>query len=579
MPSASPQRPSIDGRQSHSPGVQSRSQSGAVKVRISLGASSRGGPVTAIAGHLRQGGRHWSHPSKWAGELAHFGTNPQPRTLHESLSGVFAAVSMTTAGNGWVASDPLGLRCLYQASNDQRFVVSTRACLAAEALTGTKHPPRNGLATAWLAASSYHIGEDTGFEGVRVLHPGESLRFISGEPVWERVPGPFDSEVPERPVDDLARELIDDVSDALHAALNFPTARTIINLTGGKDSRLILAVAMHAGIHREFEYETVGPPDLADVQIAEEITRTLGLRHETRFIGLRPPGPYSEMVGTFIQRTGGLVNAWDASTPSYEDEIRITGVCGEALRSFQTLRSASDPTELAMDESFPRRHFGRLGLLHDKVADRLHSDLMTLLRSITPPQTSTFDRVNDHYLRHRLRYTRLGPRGEISGETIQFQPLNSIRAISLGRALNENQRQAGLLFAEVMRMACGYLVNAPLASGPWAPLVQEHLKSRPTGPAVEASDARPPAKQEAPRPPPLAADGDARSLVQRLFADAGDERTGFLSDAVQQSDDACWSIFDHQAVETAISRWQALSGPERRALFGVATGLTWNSAG
>lgn len=192
--------------------------------------------ITALVGHLRRRGRSWPRPAVWANDLWSFGATPSAGVIEDDLAGIFAAVSITRDGNGWLAADPLGFRCLYRSGNSGHLVVSSRAALAAVGGAAPNAPTRDPNSAVWLAATSYHVGSRSGFANVSIVTPGTVLRLDAGEPSWHPSPNAPSPPTPQ-PVQELAAELVDDVGESLKASLDLPASRKIINLTGGKDSR------------------------------------------------------------------------------------------------------------------------------------------------------------------------------------------------------------------------------------------------------------------------------------------------------------------------------------------------------
>lgn len=528
-----------------------------------------GGRVAVLAGHVHPRGRTAGPPGTWASHVSALGPAPSAATIADRLVGVFAALVLDGEGRGWVGADPLGLRCLYNGSRGGRVAVASRAALVAGAL-GT--PGRGDRAATWLAALGYHVGTATGYDAVDLLAPGAVVRIDDGEARVE-VRHPFAEPPSPGTVEDAADVLVEEVGAGLRSALSIPARRHVLAITGGRDSRLLLAVALIHGLADELDLETVGPPDLPDVLVAERLAATFGLRHRSRFIGLRPEEPYPAIASRFVERTASLVNAWDLSTPGPDDEVRITGIGGEALRSFVPAGRLAEGGGDPIGRAFPRHRIARLGLLAPNLADEVHADLLDSIRHELGADATTFDRVHAHYAGHRLRCSRMGPRGEVDGAATTVQPLYSPAAIDAARSLTDTDRAHGVLFAEVMRRAAEALVREPFAGKGWSDHVEAHLASRPPGPAIErrASPAAPVVAQDGAPTPNAGAD----TLVRRLHAQGGDERLGFLRAAVVGASAERWDRLDRAAVDRSLDRWTELTGPERRELVGAVTGLVW----
>jgi hypothetical protein len=98
---------------------------------------------------------------------------------------------------------------------------------------------------------------------------------LSGDPVWEGVErirveppavggGDFD---PDRAADILV--------DTVRALADWPGRPSVVPVTAGRDSRLVLAAALGAGI--EFETTTGGEPGHPDVEIGQQLARVAGV--------------------------------------------------------------------------------------------------------------------------------------------------------------------------------------------------------------------------------------------------------------------------------------------------------------
>lgn len=562
------------------------------------------GRVATVTGHVRHRGRSWSAPGAWPRELAALGTRPDRSTLHEDLRGTFAALCLDADGDGWVTTDPVAFRWLYVAERPGELVIGSRAALVARTLTTLdgRPPARDERAVAWLPATAQHLGRCSGHTGIRVVEPGAILRLRNGRPSWDTAPGPIATApaatgtTSPAEVANAAAALVDEVAESLHAALSLPIEERAIELTGGKDSRLVLAVAVHAGIHHEFEYETIGPPTLPDVQVATSLAVRLGLRHRTRFLGMKPTMPYLQMVPTFVERAGGLVNGWDAITGADDPEVRIGGIFGEAIRSSFKVPDPSRP-DGGLHRIYGRGRFDRLGLLRPEVATSLLDELNEQLRTRPRPDADPYLRLHDSYLAGRLASARFGPQEELLGESVRFMPLYSLAALRIGLQLSGPAREDELIFAEVMRSASDLLVRHPFAAtSDWRPGAVAYLSERPPGPpapeVVAPAPATPPStpapapgdvedpavpERSTPNHPRTGAGTKAPSLMQLVATEGRAERLALLDHAFERAGPGFESIVDPGAARDAASLWDELKAPDRRQLFGAATAALWLS--
>jgi hypothetical protein len=488
----------------------------------------------------------------------------------EQLRGIFAFVRLSASGEVEITSDPLGFRCLYFGESADEVVVSSRAQLVAKVLAGSTRPPTpDALAMCWLAYTTYRVGDTTGFEGVRVVPSGAVVEIQPhrGMRITRSAPWTPDPRSRELSTDDLVELVRADVAASLRAILEIPVDRHVIGLTGGKDSRLILAVALWAGLAHDFDYETIGPPDLADVRVASDLAALFGLRHTVRFLGLGSERPYADRIRDFVAATGGMLNIWDLSEPSEaRDEVRVVGLCGEALRAFrQITRPVRSPDALL--EIFRPQIFGRLQLLRPEVAQRLHRTLLDVLLDDPSGRAEPLDLVDAFFMRNRVRFSRSGPREELPGQ-LRVMPLYSIRALRAAFALGGSARQSELLHREITRRCSDQLAGHPFAGPGWV-RTDKPARTHPGTPRVESRNG---VEQ------PLHG-AKPEALMARLQRSAFDDRKQVFRALLEDRTNPAWELIDREAAVTALERFPSLKPGERRELYGAFTAALWLGEG
>jgi hypothetical protein len=526
--------------------------------------------VVVATGHPRWRDQRWLPPGQWAAQLASATRRAPLREVAERLRGVFAIAWLSVGGEVAVVTDPLGLRCIYYGENHDVVAVSSKAALVAQALVGEgQQPPRDAISACWLAFSTYRIGDATGYEGVRVVGPGATIEIRRAPPgvfTDRGVPWTPDEKLQGRSRDELVELAREDIAETLRATLDFPVDRHVVRLTGGKDSRLLLAVALWAGLAHHFHFETIGPPTLADVRVASELAQKHGLRHEVRFLGLASSRPYADRVRDFVTTTAGMLNLWDLSdlnTPP--NELCVVGLCGEMLRTFRRVQTAvSSPDDLA--RLFGPQHLGRLGLLCPAVAQQFHEMTLGAILDDPSSRSEPLDLLDAFYIRNRLRFTRMGPQEEVAGQR-RIVPLYSIDALRAAFALGGAARQAEVLHFEIMRRCSDELLRHPFVGPGWDPTLLENLPPE---------HARSPEESESGRAE-TATTGKPESLMQSLQRTAFDERKGFFDAVLKDRRNPIWEFVQRSTAEAALQRFQSLSRTERRELYGALTAALWLS--
>ena len=303
--------------------------------------------LSAVSGSLRLRGGVRRGGKSVAAMFADHLDSENPARIAEACDGVYTAIRLDSSGTGAALTDVLGLRHLYAGENDQVFAVSTQAEAVAQILAQLSGPERDVVGVAGLAFSGFLIGNRTGFTGVRRLDPGEAVALESTRPaqparfeVYD--PAPWSS---GRDLDSLSRsdlvtlfaaELIEGVRVAAEARVEHRRA----DITGGRDSRLILAAILQDGLQDRFRFRTLGADDLGDVEIGTSIARALDLDHSAgRGFDPAPPeqrsASFESRARRFVAATGGTVNLWDdelVRTPL--PQIHLCGLGGEVLRTY-----------------------------------------------------------------------------------------------------------------------------------------------------------------------------------------------------------------------------------------------------
>jgi hypothetical protein len=580
-------------------------------------ASGRGGGATELRWHVDDegitafAGRAWPRRDEWVGstpqsvQLAAY-LRRQPLVDNaDALAGVYAIASIARVGRCTVAADPLGIAPLHWGQTDGVVVVSTRASMAAALLIagqGTT-PKRDALGTAWLAYAGQVLGGDTGYEQVRLVPEGSVVEIDgrgavgfrgSVQPPW-RLGADDLAKDPEAALEDAQWEM----TTAIRTALREPGGNGKLGLTGGKDSRLVLALLLADGSIRDVECQTLGSADLPDVVVARQLAHSFGLRHVTN-PAMGDHGAWHKRVDDAV-RDGRLaqahtreiafrITAWATSgarnvgepyssrlPPS--DTVLLSGLCGEALRT-----NYHHSTKLRSKEQaarFPDQvGFGGSGILCGDAAAWYRTRVHELLFEGAQRGDSPQDIIDSFYLRHRLRRW-LGPTQEVDAQNRVF-PLYSITGIRLGFAIGAENRHAEWIHYRLMRSACEPLVYAPFGAGGWPPGADGELASpsRYDDPIPE----QPPRR----RPRDLAHDrlaGFARRVMQpapvrhvaREFRAKVRATDVEIMRRLLRHDTAnpAFEIIDATAAQRALDRFDVLPEMHRLQLFGALSAVIW----
>ncbi len=545
--------------------------------------------LTAFTGHLwpRTGG--WTGTEAWSRQLAQRLESRPLAASADELAGVYIAMSLHRRGRGAIAADPVGMGLAYWGRNRDLIVISSRAALAARLLApGGAEPKRDVFGAGWLAYGTRSMGLDTGFEGVKVvpegavvdIDPTGDVRLLHPpRPPWRLAPDD------PRSTDDLFEETRAEMTTALRMALAAPGTKSSAGLTGGKDSRLILALLLADGTAGQVEFQTRGRPDLPDVIVARQIAERFGLRHVVKSGGgelterqdavraAAYPGvrlrELSLRVGAFAASGSRNVSEPILVRPRPDDQLLINGLCGEMLRAtwpattrFQTKAAAA---------VFPDADikFGTAGILRPEPRDRYRRAVHGLMFDDALESESPQDVVDAFYIRNWLRRW-IGSEQEFDSQNLVF-PLYSLTGLRLAFRIGAENRHADWIHYQLTSRASAPLAEMPFAGSAWRPGARDPLvpirrysESPPETVPTTKYGAPPPSTHQTRT---VAKERRARledvdvALMRRFFAD--------------DSANPLFEIVDPVAANGALDGFSTLAERQKLQLYGALTAAIW----
>ncbi|MFU8806750.1 MAG: hypothetical protein ACNA8W_23275 [Bradymonadaceae bacterium] len=257
------------------------------------------------------------------------------RTLDHAarrIDGDWSMVRLGSQGQIDGLCDFMGGQHLYFGCRRGRSAVSNRALLVAAALYDGVLPTMETNFFAWLLTSvAAPVGNQTPFPDVFLLDPGERLRLHKG--TWETTPIPaVEGE------EHCWESFVENFKCRAAQLKRLPGVSAIIALTGGKDSRLVLAGMAASNTLEYIDHAYLrAAPDHPDVTVGRRLAEHYGLE----FRLLEPPdrdGDFLESIGRHGFQTEFALNAWDMKGfESRERVATIHGLYGEIYRGHANL--------------------------------------------------------------------------------------------------------------------------------------------------------------------------------------------------------------------------------------------------
>ncbi|MGP4995776.1 hypothetical protein [Glutamicibacter ardleyensis] len=233
-----------------------------------------------------------------------------------------------------VAPDPLGGAMIYYFNRDRQYYVSTDVaslCRVLEA-DGIKTTKSYDFQVERLLIGNSGIS-DSSYNEIKTLDSFEFIHIKSGNFSIvnlreELLQGDSDSYY------ELLRKTRQDILENVSAVAGSRSQMKIAHITGGFDSRLVLAAITHAGVKDKFRFFCSGPEKTRDRIIADGLTEQYALKRTTG-PGLAPGPAHSiteRLLGPLFH-SGGILTTGPNGREENVDVIAVGGGYGELYRT------------------------------------------------------------------------------------------------------------------------------------------------------------------------------------------------------------------------------------------------------
>ncbi len=387
----------------------------------------------------------------------------------EALDGRVTAIRYDDADRSVAAlADAMGAYPLYRTDVDGVTWIANRA-EPLRALAGSRVVDLDSL--AGLLGGGWPLGGRPVWAAVRRVAPGllslhpegrEGHRdLLLASDVARMCGAGFDSLA-------AARTLVDSV----RALADWPGRSSVVPVTGGRDSRLVLAGALRAGI--PFEAVTGGAPDSPDVVAARAVCEAAGIGHE-----LLPADPHGDPWSTPIEAarvlgltTSGTASLGDAAGfPLGRVEgppaLWHSGQGGEIARGYYRAAAGRDRDAVltGLERLFCGRRPGRSEPLSENGRDRVRAGIARWVEGRLAAGAALEDLPDLFYVDERMGSWAGPTHGAVEWVRDTTSPLWGARILPhlLGPSVAE--REAEAFHDAVLRELAPELVDVPHAGG------------------------------------------------------------------------------------------------------------------
>ncbi|GJM37555.1 MAG: hypothetical protein DHS20C19_09220 [Acidimicrobiales bacterium] len=473
-------------------------------------------------------------------EIAHAVTRADAVT---ELAGHYTIASLG-ADDGFAMADPFAFETLYTATDGPLTVVGNRSRAVAEVMAAHRGTParRDPELAAFVAWAGIPIGTRTGFCDVAFVPQGQVMHFPAHRARVEAPARHYLAAVPGS--EPTLREATEEMVAAVRFAIDSTPVPPVLDLTGGKDTRLLLAVTMQAGLLPDVRVITRGLIENDDTRVAAEIVDRFDLTTtlpplEPRALGL------VDRIRAHAERTDGLSSAFDTSHASPDRRLAIASHAGEIMRGDAI--ADDDPRDL--DEAlaqFAWNPFGRGDFVVPDLARQFEQeDRDRFLAGLD----FTDDVSELHELYEACNRNRWISSRPLAGPPRVYAAIPHVGvryAWSRGRAFRSTEP----VHVPLISAASRDLLDHRLTKGHW--------NTRPV-PRIAA------AKPSAPAP----AGGE-------LFTHRGDDWGSAVTEILDENPDSpAFDVIDQERVRAAATGFARLGLNERRQLLGAATAVVW----
>jgi hypothetical protein len=407
------------------------------------------------------------------------------RAVFDAVHGTYNFVGVTRETGLRAVADFSAFYPLYWGQGADFGVFSNRSTTVARVLGSAQWDLR---ALSWIIGHSSLWGDALPQRDVTYLVPGQEARVDAHGRVHAETA--TDSLWPEFGRGELRSELDasdwDEITESLvgnFRALDHVREPLTLFMTGGKDSRLCLALAKAAGLQHRLTAVTTGGPDSPEVEVARRVAEALGIAYQRKGVPARAQtaAPASrpfdaEAIWRRLRRHSyrheAIVCPWDGTVDAGSTTLNIKGFGGEIYRGpgghAQQFRQEAEIGLDEMAERFVRFHQrpDPLGVLTPDTGEWQASWLRGWVYENA--RRVRLDALPEKfYLDYRVGHWN-GPMCQATPGRIKVMPLMSRVAMKRNFELSAAARNDEHLHFEVMRRTAPELMSIPFLNSTWS---------------------------------------------------------------------------------------------------------------
>ncbi|WP_116090617.1 hypothetical protein [Sphingomonas crusticola] len=389
------------------------------------------------------------------------------QTLPADIAGEYAILRLHPCGTAEAFGDPAGLHQIFHHSEGAP-ILSNRAAFVATVAGDRRPDSRAGL---WLGAIGYRVGAASAWAAARQLPQGGRMTALATGSVSHvtalQLPA---ARGYVHGGEELLAAGLEQAKAAVRLAANGATLD--LPITGGKDSRVVLAIALAAGLRDRLTLFTRGYAGHPDVVVGAQLAREIGIPHRREApLGSDlpadlPPRAFLRLLAIIAWQTDGAMGGWDnVSGRTIGKATLVSGHLGEVLKGYakRVPEGPRDGVEMVRLQA----PFDPMELLRGPARAHLAEQLEEQMAAARAAGADEPDLPDLFYWQNRVPNWLGGIRSIKSFERQPILPLGVPALMRLAFQMTAAERKAELAHFKLIEAAAPELLDLPFAHQSW----------------------------------------------------------------------------------------------------------------
>ena len=411
----------------------------------------------------------------------------------ENTNGEWVGVfRKANSGDIAIASDPFGYQLIfYTLIRDSHGTNVALASASAAGMAALLRKYQVPIEPDWTHIVGNFVSERpwtrtlgsfrTNLANVRVLSPGEAL--VLGKDRCGVLPSTL-FETPDRPYEDLLDRGIESALKQIEAASQLPLKNREIRLSGGRDSRMILAMLVASGKAKEFRVVSVNPktfrskssrPGLQrDLELSATMAKRYGMQWSTPKVGTRTRLTFNEGIeGWQSHFSNKNFELRPSSIHFMPDEwlLELRGGAGETFRGFKAVRTILNTITPSPNSTIFEQAGHLANYLYGKrnlpgtIGSDLEKRLVELFLHLGSDDFA--EGLHRRFANYRNRAHFGHIRDSATKRSLTLLPLSQVDFVRARGLLSEEEQFAGVIAHDIVERLVPELNDLPFDDGPW----------------------------------------------------------------------------------------------------------------